>query len=79
METKAKHSLWVALETQHNAFLWVALETQHNAFLWGRVGNSAKHSLWVVLETQQNTPYGSCFRSLDRSRCGVKLLVFYEN
>ncbi|UOG48420.1 hypothetical protein [Leptospira noguchii] len=32
-----------------------------------------------LLETQQNTPYGSCFRSLDRSRCGIKFLVFYEN
>ncbi|UOG44190.1 hypothetical protein MAL01_12180 [Leptospira noguchii] len=45
METKAKHSLWVALETQHNAFLWVALETQHNAFL-----NSASR-FWKLSKT----------------------------
>ncbi|UOG38128.1 hypothetical protein MAL08_01810 [Leptospira noguchii] len=69
------------METQHNAFLnsasrfWKLSKT----LPMGRVGNSAKHSLWVVLETQQNTPYGSCFRSLDGSRCGIKLLVFYEN
>ncbi|UOG30214.1 hypothetical protein MAL06_16765 [Leptospira noguchii] len=35
-----QRSLWIALETQHNAFLRVALETQHNAFLrvalWSR-------------------------------------------